>query len=127
MCIIIEAYECKEVVYLEPKLPYRTQGKVVSVQQFGALVELVDTHEVGILHISKISERFVPDVEAFVTPNEVILVDVVNRTPGRLELSILDIPHYRNVGGSSEAEFASLAEKLPDWVVAQKKKRRRTE
>jgi len=111
---------------LEEKIPYRTRGKVVSVQAFGALVELLDTHEVGILHISKISERFVSDVKQFVTPNEILIVDVINRTPERLELSILDIPHYRNVEGDAEAEFASLAAQLPTWIANEKKKRRKS-
>jgi len=98
----------------------------VSVQQFGALVELEETNEVGILHISKISERFVADVQQFVKVNDIIWVDVINRTPERLELSILDIPHYRNTDEDQAKEFASLAEHLPEWIEIQKKKRRQT-
>jgi len=111
---------------LAKQLPYRTRGKVVSVQQFGALVELLETQEVGILHISKISDRFVPDVQQFVADNDVILVDVINRTPDRLELSILDIPHYRYPDAASASDFAPLAEQLPDWIETEKKKRRQT-
>lgn len=105
-------------------MPYRTVGKVVSVQPFGALVELDETHEVGILHISKMSERFVPDVGTFVSVGDKILVDVVKRTSERLELSILDVPHYRNVGTSSAAEFAILAASLPQWISEKSKKKK---
>lgn len=109
---------------LEKKLPYRTIGKIVSVQQFGALVELEDTHEVGILHISKISERFVSDVQKFLIPGERIRVDVVKKSDNRIELSIIDIPHYRNVDTDFEGEFEILADALPKWVDEKKAKGR---
>lgn len=103
------------------ELPYQTLGKIVSVQQFGALVELLDTNEVGILHISKLSERFISDVQKFLVPGEVIRVNVVKKSENRIELSIIDIPHYRNAETKDEKEFAVLAEQLPKWI--QEKKR----
>jgi Predicted RNA binding protein (contains ribosomal protein S1 domain) len=102
------------------QFPYRTLGKIVSVQQFGALVELIDTREVGILHISKISERFVSDVQKFLVPDETIWIDVVKKSAERIELSILEIPHYRNVGTACAGEFKILAELLPKWIEDKK-------
>ena len=107
---------------LEKELPYRTIGKVVSIQQFGALVELEETHEVGILHISKISERFVSDVQKFLTPGERIWIDVVKQTADRIELSIIDIPYYRNLDTEFAGEFESLAQALPNWIAEKNKK-----
>lgn len=108
------------------KLPYRTYGTVVSVQQFGALVELAQTHEIAILHISKISERFISDVQKFLTPGEIIHVDVVRKTENRIELSIMNIPHYRNKGDENEADFSILATHLPQWMSQKRKEKRRT-
>ena len=113
----------KEGEFLEQEIPYRTTGKIVSIQQFGALVELDETHEVGILHISKISERFVSDVTKFLTPGERIRVDVVKKTDNRVELSIINIPHYRNIDSEFANEFEILAEQLPVWIDEKNKRR----
>ena len=113
----------KEGEFLLQEIPYRTTGKIVSIQQFGALVELDETHEVGILHISKISERFVSDVTKFLTPGERIRVDVVKKTDNRVELSIINIPHYRNIDSEFANEFEILAEQLPVWIDEKNKRR----
>lgn len=112
---------------MSQEFPIRTIGKIVSVQQFGALVELVDTKEVGILHISKISERFISDVQKFLIPGEQIRVDNVNRTNNRIELSIKDIPHYRNLGSSHIEDFDMLVEALPSWIDEKIQKKNRME
>lgn len=102
--------------------PYRTKGKILSVKQFGALVELDDSDDVGLLHISKISERFVSDVNKFLIPGEEIWVDIIDKKNDRIELSILDIPNYRNVGANGAEDFDLLAEKLPGWINEMKGK-----
>ena len=101
--------------------PYRTTGKIIAVKTFGALVELTDTKEVGILHISKISERFISDVSKFLTPGTVIRVDVTNKKDDRVELSILDIPHYQNIDANGSEDFELLAEHLPQWIEEKKR------
>ncbi|MGL5042870.1 MAG: S1 RNA-binding domain-containing protein [Culicoidibacterales bacterium] len=112
---------------MEQFIAYQTLGKIVKVQQFGALVELIDSNEVGILHISKLSERFISDVEKFLTPGEIIRVDVVKKSKERLELSIIDIPHYRNVDSKMAEEFNVLAQKLPFWIENKRPKRQKKE
>lgn len=102
--------------------PYRTTGTIISVKPFGALVELEGTKEIGLLHISKVSERFVSDIEKHLVPGEQIRVDVTNKTEERIELSIIDIPHYRNIDTPRSEEFEHLAEKLPGWIKDYNKK-----
>lgn len=105
-----------KLVVKNKKYPYRTKGRVVSIQKFGGLIELEETKEVGILHISKISPYFISDLSNFLTVGETIRVDVLNKNDQKIELSILNIPHYRNLKTKEEEIFRSLARSLPFWI-----------
>lgn len=95
-------------------------GKVVSIVNFGALIELED-ERIGLLHISKISDYFIADLNKFLTLDEYIRVRVLNCDDKRVELTIKDVPHYRNLGSAYAEDFEVLARKLPQWIKTSRK------
>ena len=65
-----------------------TEGIVVKIVPFGAFVK-TDTSEVGLVHISEISDTYVRDVHQFLKEGDKVTVRVIGRNKdGKLNLSI---------------------------------------
>src|SRR5665647_1054458 len=65
-----------------------TEGIVVKIVPFGAFVK-TDTNEVGLVHISEISDTYVKDVNQFLKEGDKVIVRVIGRNKdGKLNLSI---------------------------------------
>jgi S1 RNA binding domain protein len=65
-----------------------TEGIVVKIVPFGAFVK-TDTSEVGLVHISEISDTYVKDVHQFLKEGDKVIVRVIGRNKdGKLNLSI---------------------------------------
>ena len=65
-----------------------SEGIVIKIVPFGAFVK-TDTNEVGLVHISEISDTYVKDVNQFLKEGDKVIVRVIGRNKdGKLNLSI---------------------------------------
>ena len=65
-----------------------SEGVVIKIVPFGAFVK-IDTNEVGLVHISEISDTYVRDVNQFLKEGDKVTVRIIGRNKdGRLNLSI---------------------------------------
>jgi S1 RNA binding domain protein len=84
-----------------------TEGIVVKIVPFGAFVK-IDTNEVGLVHISEISDTYVKDVNQFLKEGDKITVRVIGRNKdGKLNLSI---KAAKAVGGTDGTPDAPIVE-----------------
>ena len=98
------------------------EGKVTRVTDFGAFVEIKETGETGLVHISQIAHEFVRSVSDFVQEGQEITVKVLGRDErGRLDLSIKElqdepeeIPRPKRIGKQSPAFEAKLRSFMRD-------------
>ncbi len=67
-------------------------GKVTSIKRYGFFVEINESIT-GLVHISEISNKFVPKINAFVDIGELILVQIKEIQDDKLILSIKDIKY----------------------------------
>jgi len=82
-----KAKETIEGLTAEAKVGEIYEGKVTSVRDFGAFVEILPGTE-GLLHISELSEEFVKDIHSAVKMGEMVKVKVVSiDDTGRIRLS----------------------------------------
>jgi S1 RNA binding domain protein len=92
------------------------EGKVTRVTDFGAFVEIKDTGETGLVHISQIAHEFVRSVSEHLRDGQEITVKVLGRDEkGRLDLSIKElqetpeeIPKPKRIGKQAPAFEAKL-------------------
>ncbi len=86
------------------------QGVVVKIVPFGAFVK-TDTNEVGLVHISEISDTYVKDVHQFLKEGDKVTVRVIGRNKdGKLNLSI---KAAKKVGETGEGAGASATGSAP--------------
>ena len=65
-----------------------SEGVVIKIVPFGAFVK-IDTNEVGLVHISEISDTYVRDVNQFLKEGDKVTVRIIGRNKdGKLNLSI---------------------------------------
>src|SRR5450830_838374 len=84
-----------------------TEGIVVKIVPFGAFVK-TDTNEVGLVHISEISDTYVKDVNQFLKEGDKVTVRVIGRNKdGKLNLSI---KAAKAAGGAEGTPAAPVAE-----------------
>lgn len=103
------------------------EGTVTGIQPYGAFVSLSDG-QIGLIHISEISDGFVKDVAKFVTLNEVIKIKVIDvdhqNQQYRLSLKALNSPSLRkNMNRrptrklpTGKIGFKSIKEQLGQWI-----------
>lgn len=86
-----------------------TEGIVVKIVPFGAFVK-TDTNEVGLVHISEISDTYVKDVNQFLKEGDKVTVRVIGRNKdGKLNLSIKAAKAGAGADGASAAPVAEGA------------------
>ena len=110
-------------------------GTVNQIRPYALFLTFEDGTK-GLLHISEISDEYVRDIELFGTIGDVIKVKVIEIDPynGFLRVSYKQVPveeRYSTHDNSKkrkpqfdEADFSSLAEKLPEWIEETLKKKR---
>jgi len=92
-----------------------TEGIVVKIVPFGAFVK-TDTNEVGLVHISEISDTYVKDVNQFLKEGDKVVVRVIGRNKdGKLNLSI---KAAKASAGADETAAAPAAEGSPAAVAS---------
>ncbi len=75
----------------EPEVGEEYLGTVTRIMKFGAFVEILPGKE-GLVHISKLSKKHIPDVESVVNVGDNIMVKVTEiDNMGRLNLSAIDV------------------------------------
>ena len=98
------------------------EGKVTRVTDFGAFVEIKETGETGLVHISQIAHEFVRSVSDFLKEGQDVTVMVLGRDEkGRLDLSIKELqdkpeeePRPRRIGKQAPAFEAKLRSFMRD-------------
>ncbi len=98
------------------------EGRVTRVTDFGAFVEIKETGETGLVHISQIAHEFVRSVSDFLQEGQEITVKVLGRDEkGRLDLSIKElqdepeeIPRPKRIGKQTPAFEAKLRSFMRD-------------
>jgi S1 RNA binding domain protein len=98
------------------------EGRVTRVTDFGAFVEIKETGETGLVHISQIAHEFVRSVSDFLQEGQEITVKVLGRDEkGRLDLSIKElqdepeeIPRPKRIGKQAPAFEARLRSFMRD-------------
>ncbi|GIW73342.1 MAG: polyribonucleotide nucleotidyltransferase [Planctomycetota bacterium] len=86
-------------------------GKVISVRDFGAFVEVLPGQE-GLLHVSELAEGFVKDIHEHVKVGDMVTVKVVDiDSAGRVRLSKKALEAGRSKEESAEAGGAASAVK----------------
>jgi len=84
-----------------------TEGIVIKIVPFGAFVK-TDANEVGLVHISEISDTYVKDVNQFLKEGDKVIVRVIGRNKdGKLNLSI---KAAKAAGGADGTPAAPAAE-----------------
>ncbi len=101
-------------------------GYVTGIKEYGIFVHLDETIS-GLIHISEISEKFVKNINDFVTMGEIIRVKVIGKTVNNhYQLSIKNLDYrIMKKRGSKIVEtplgFQNLAMNLDHWVQVKKK------
>lgn len=107
-------------------------GKVKSVKPYALFLEF-DGKVNGLLHISEISDSFIRDIEKFGSVGDEMKVKVIDidKSNGFLRVSLKQVPaedafttHHdeKIVPVATEEEFATLKEKMPQWIEETLKK-----
>jgi S1 RNA binding domain protein len=90
-----------------------TEGIVIKIVPFGAFVK-TDTNEVGLVHISEISDTYVKDVNQFLKEGDKVIVRVIGRNKdGKLNLSIKAAKVAAGADGTPAAPAAASAPGAP--------------
>jgi polyribonucleotide nucleotidyltransferase len=82
----MEARRIIEDLLREPEVGEVYDGRVVSVKDFGAFVEILPGQE-GLLHISEIDHKRVAKVEDYLNPGDRVQVKLLSAQNGKLSLS----------------------------------------
>ena len=102
---------------------------ITGIQPYGAFA-LLNDHSSGLIHISEISDRFVADVNNFVTVGETVHVKVldIDKDTGQAKLSLKALNRYnkrrfkRHISfkrapiKETPKGFQSLETILPQWI-----------
>lgn len=101
------------------------KGKVTGIEKYGIFL-LMDDGYTGLIHISEISEKFVRNVFDYVQLDEIIISKIieVDESNKRLKLTIKNFDYRIEDSKENEDQggFASLREKLPEWISEYKNK-----
>ncbi len=103
-------------------------GKVTKIRPYAVFLEFSDGRN-GLLHISEISDSYIRDIEKFVEVGDEIKVSILEVDPndGFLRVSLKRVPSEeaysthtnsdkrKNIIATND-EFATLKEKMPEWI-----------
>ena len=97
-------------------------GVVTGIEKYGVFIGLDEFYS-GLIHISEVSNRFVQDINEFVSIGETIRVKIieVDDENFHVKLSIKDIEyrpgkHKRQQIIETEKGFQPLADQLDTWI-----------
>ena len=110
----------------KPEINTILEGKVVKVKPFGAIVRLPDNSQ-GLVHISHISNRYVQDINDFLSVGDEVNVKVlsVDGDGEKISLSIKDAEQKEDFERNHEpekfkgyepVEAATFEDKFKEWV-----------
>lgn len=90
-----------------------SEGVVIKIVPFGAFVK-IDTNEVGLVHISEISDTYVRDVNQFLKEGDKVTVRIIGRNKdGKLNLSIKAAKAAKAAGATTEGSTPAGADAAP--------------
>jgi polyribonucleotide nucleotidyltransferase len=84
-----KALQIVHTIALDPEVGAIYRGKVVSIKQFGAFVEIAPGKD-GLVHVSKLDKNRVENVEDVVSVGDEIIVKVMEIKDGKISLSRKD-------------------------------------
>ncbi|MDD6270217.1 MAG: S1 RNA-binding domain-containing protein, partial [Oscillospiraceae bacterium] len=84
-----KALQIVHTIALDPEVGALYRGKVVSIKQFGAFVEIAPGKD-GLVHVSKLDKNRVENVEDVVSVGDEIIVKVMEIKDGKISLSRKD-------------------------------------
>ena len=98
------------------------KGCVTGIEKYGIFVNL-DNYYTGLIHISEISEKFVSNINDYVTIGETISVKIIDKNDDdyHLKLSIKNLDYRINKKIRTKIKetpkgFNTLKEYLPVWI-----------
>lgn len=98
------------------------KGCVTGIEKYGIFVNL-DNYYTGLIHISEISEKFVSNINDYVTIGETIRVKIIDKNDDdyHLKLSIKNLDYRINKKIRTKIKetpkgFNTLKEYLPVWI-----------
>ena len=98
------------------------KGCVTWIEKYGIFVNL-DNYYTGLIHISEISEKFVSNINDYVTIGETIRVKIIDKNDDdyHLKLSIKNLDYRINKKIRTKIKetpkgFNTLKEYLPVWI-----------
>lgn len=96
-------------------------GTVTGIKDYGIFVKL-DNHHSGLIHISEIGNRYIRDLNNYVTLNELIRVKIVGKSSENMyKLSIKNVDYRITKRRGSKIKetpngFNNLAKHLEYWI-----------
>lgn len=102
-------------------------GKVTQVKPYALFMSFEDGSK-GLLHISEISDNYIRDIEKFGTVGDEMKVKIltIDENNGFLRVSLKQVnpeesytthnSSSRNLMQVDKKDFASIEEKLPEWI-----------
>ena len=104
------------------------KGIVTGIEKYGIFLNINNKYT-GLIHISEISDKYVKNVEDYVSLNESIKAKIIgiDVNEKQLKLSIKGLKNYRytkkynNVIHETPKGFNTLREKLPKWIETKMK------
>lgn len=99
------------------------KGTVTGIEKYGIFLNINNKYT-GLIHISEISDKYVKNVDDYVSLNESIKAQIIgiDVNSQQLKLSIKGIKNYRYTkkynNGIEETPkgFSTLRENLPKWI-----------
>ena len=111
-----------------PEVSSFTDGKVVRIKPFGAIVSLEGGHQ-GLVHISHVSDKFVEDINDYISVGDIVRVKVlsVDQESGKIALSMKEADSFQKTPAPVTSFFdqevvkkesVTFEEKFKDWLRA---------
>ena len=91
-------------------------GEITAIKPYGAFVNLKDDY-VGLIHISEISDRYVRDIEDYLSVGDVVELKVLQVEGNKVSLSFKAL-HKRKKRYKIKLQsgFSPLKEELQNWI-----------
>jgi general stress protein 13 len=92
------------------------KGEITAIKPYGAFVNLKDDY-VGLIHISEISDRYVRDIEDYLSVGDVVELKVLQVEGNKVSLSFKAL-HKRKKRYKIKLQsgFSPLKEELQNWI-----------
>ena len=93
------------------------KGEITAIKPYGAFVK-IDEETSGLIHISEFSDRYVRDIEDYVSVGDVLDLKILAvEDDGKLSLSFKSLhKRKKRYRIKLKSGFKPLKDKLPEWI-----------